>query len=152
MSNPYTVVVVLIIVTTLFLWEEKKREWILPLWLSFFFSFIINLGLKYLIMRPRPYLSLAINNLTTSTLPSFPSMHSAIVFSTIPLLDREFPKIKLFWIAFASIVAFSRLYLGVHYLSDIIVGGIIGYLIGYCFFKLEAHKHIFKKWLSLRKK
>src|SRR3989338_10122844 len=45
------VFVILILVTTLFLFEEKKREWVFPLWLSFIFSVVISFILKLIIAR-----------------------------------------------------------------------------------------------------
>ena len=35
-----------------------------------------------------------------------------------------------FWIILAIVIAISRLYLGVHYMSDVIAGAVIGYAIG----------------------
>jgi undecaprenyl-diphosphatase len=61
---------------------------------------------------------------------SFPSFHAMFVFSLLPLLNKQYSKFKYVWIIFAILVAFSRVYLGVHYLSDVLAGAIIGYLIG----------------------
>ena len=60
-----------------------------------------------------------------------------LAFCAIPFLSKEFPKFKYFWIAFASLIAFSRVYFGVHFLSDVIAGGLIGYLIGWFVLKTE---------------
>jgi membrane-associated phospholipid phosphatase len=139
------IVILFFFLTSLFLWQEHKRRWILPLWLSLFGSAIISYGLKFLIGRPRPFLSfgdiqvLAIalkqSYLTWST--SFPSAHAMIVFSALPVLDKEFPKFKYVWLVFAVIVAFSRVYFGVHYASDVLVGAILGYGLGLLFVMLE---------------
>jgi undecaprenyl-diphosphatase len=48
----------------------------------------------------------------------------------LPILDRELRRFKWIWIAIACLIALSRLYFGVHYLSDVIFGGIFGYVIG----------------------
>jgi undecaprenyl-diphosphatase len=55
----------------------------------------------------------------------------------------------VFWLGFAILVAFSRVYFGVHYLSDVIAGAFIGYLIGYLAMNLEEkykYSNFFKKY------
>jgi undecaprenyl-diphosphatase len=68
---------------------------------------------------------------------SFPSGHAMIVFSIVPFLMKNFPKQKYYFILLAVLVAFSRIYLNVHYLSDIVAGAFLGYLIGVIFSDLE---------------
>src|SRR3989344_4536443 len=144
--------IIFFFLTSLFLWSEKKRKWILPLWVSLFFSVVVSFFLKISVQRMRPF-QLEI----VSTLPilisesfakwnfSFPSFQAMLVFCAIPVLDKEFPKLKYFWIAFAALVAFSRIYFGLHFLSDVIAGGLIGYLIGTLVVKLEREKKFGEK-------
>ncbi len=122
--------VVLIMMTSIFLWNEKKRNWILPLWLSLGISMALTYALKYLIARERPSEFLHLQPLVAEDGWSFPSGHATAVFSTLGVLDKEFPKFKWFWLGFALLVAFSRMYLGVHYLSDVLAGGVIGFSVG----------------------
>ena len=122
--------VVLIVMTSLFLWNERKRRWIIPLWLSIGISAIITKVIKMIILRDRPYVALGLELLSDANGSSFPSGHATAVFSTLAVLDKEFPRFKWFWLIFALLVAFSRIYLGVHYLSDVVVGGIIGLTAG----------------------
>lgn len=125
---------------TLFLWEEHKRRWILPLWMASLFSALISFILKYSIHRLRPFqeglvsvLGVALyfikDSFTTWNF-SFPSFEAMLVFSALPILSKEFRKFKYVWLVFACLAAFSRTYFGVHYLSDVLAGAIIGYLIG----------------------
>ena len=145
-TNIGSVLVMLFFITSLFLYEEKKREWIPFLWLSFLASIIIGYLLKFIIARPRPYDALSAIALATETTYSFPSLHAMIAFCALPILDFEFKQLKWFWIIFAVLVGFSRIYIGVHYLSDVIAGAILGYIVGWLFMKLELKEKFFKKW------
>ena len=123
------VFVILILVTTLLLFEEKKREWVFPLWLSFTSSIAISFILKLIIARPRPSIEIVYPLINTLDF-SFPSMHAMVAFSAIPILNKEFAELKWFWILFALLVAFSRVYLNFHFLSDVVFGAFIGYFVG----------------------
>ena len=76
---------------------------------------------------------------------SFPSSHAMIAFCAVPILSEQFPKLKKFWIVFAILVAFSRVYLGLHFVSDVIAGGFIGYVIGAMVIKLEKENKFGQK-------
>lgn len=87
-------------------------------------------GLKYLIRRPRPFVTYPdlITKKAAGRGYSFPSGHTAAAFATATSLSLSFPK----WYVivpsylYASVVAFSRMYLGVHYPMDVICGAILG--------------------------
>ena len=115
---------VLVIASSFFLWKEHKRRWILPLWLSMAITALLVYLLKLLIMRERPETALELSKTS-----SFPSGHASAVFSTLAILDKEFPRLKWFWLIFAVLVSYSRLYLGMHYLTDVVIGALIGYII-----------------------
>ena len=144
-SHAGSVFVVFIFMTTLFLWEERKREWIPTLWVTFLVVVGVVYLMKFLIIKARPFEALGIAALTVETLSSVISGHTAIAFSAVPLLDKEFRKLKIFWIVFAFLVGFSRVYIGVHYLSDVILAGLVGFGVGVFFVFLESKYHVFKK-------
>ena len=137
--------------TSLFLWKEHKRKWILPLWFTLALSTIVSFILKVSVQRQRPF-QLGI----VSVLPilekashtiwnfSFPSNHAVLAFCAVPLLSKEFPKLKYIWVVLAGLIAFSRVYFGVHFLSDVLVGGAIGYLIGALIVKIETKGKFFE--------
>lgn len=135
-SSYLTIAIVMLIMSSLFLYQSKKQGMILSLWLSFLVSALLAFIIKSAVHRPRPFgLVVKIPILGLQDF-SFPSGHSTSAFSTVAIFDEEFRHIQVFWIGFACLVAFSRVYFAVHYPSDVIAGGIIGYLIG------EGFSHI----------
>ncbi len=145
-------IIIFFFLTSLFLWQEHKRKWIFPLWLTLFFSAALSFILKIMIQRARPF---QINLVSIPEMLmsksyeiwnfSFPSFQAMLVFSALPILSKEFRKIKWMWIVFAVLVALSRVYFGVHFLSDVIIGGILGYLIGMFVIKLEEKNNFGEK-------
>jgi membrane-associated phospholipid phosphatase len=71
---------------------------------------------------------------------SMPSSHAANHFAVaiffILLYGFKNLKNTVFWFTWAFLIAFSRIYNGVHYPSDVIVGVLLGASIGYIFYKL----------------
>ncbi len=64
---------------------------------------------------------------------SFPSSHAVNNFALATYLSKLYPHLKWIFLVIASLIAFSRPYVGVHYPSDILFGALIGGLIGYAF-------------------
>ena len=131
--------IIFFFLTSLFLWKEHKRKWILPLWLTLFFSVLLSFLLKIIVKRPRPVSVLPVLEKASHLIWnfSFPSFQAMLAFCAVPILSKEFPRIKWAWISFACLIAISRLYFGVHFLSDVLVGGALGYLLGVLVIRLE---------------
>ena len=150
-------IIIFFFLTALFLLYKKKRQWILPLWFTLFASAVISFVLKFFVQRPRPFqqgiISIAsmLQQANYSTWNfSFPSFQTMLIFSTIPLISKQFPKLKKFWLILAVLVGFSRVYFGLHFLSDVLAGGIIGYFIGVWVIRLEGERKLGKKiWEKL---
>lgn len=90
---------------------------------------VFTLGLKHAIGRDRPFIANPeyIPVLSASS-PSFPSGHTSNAFATATALTLVFPKwyVAAPSFAWAALVGYSRIHLGVHYPSDVLVGAIIG--------------------------
>lgn len=93
-------------------------------------SQVVVHSLKRLLSRERPYKIFEHLNTFGINLKdySFPSGHSAASFSIATTIALNLPKISIIVFFLAIIVAISRIYLGVHYPTDVAAGIIIGFL------------------------
>jgi undecaprenyl-diphosphatase len=66
---------------------------------------------------------------------SFPSSHSLNNFCAATILAYFFSRQKKYFYSIAALIAFTRVYCGVHYPSDIFFGAIFGCMIGYMIIK-----------------
>ncbi|HSZ70776.1 MAG TPA: phosphatase PAP2 family protein [Solirubrobacteraceae bacterium] len=87
--------------------------------------YLLNTALKLLVRRPRPQLPGLPPLTSTPTQLSFPSAHAATSFAGARLYSRiGLPAAPLY--ALAGALSLSRLYLGVHYPSDVLGGALLG--------------------------
>lgn len=84
--------------------------------------------------RPRPFLTFDNINIINANLYdySFPSGHTTAAFSICVTLSLVFPHLTVILISLAFLVGVSRIYLGVHYPTDVFVGMIIGTIFAIC--------------------
>lgn len=105
--------------------------------------------LKNLFARVRPCNTLPDVNLLVGCTSSysFPSSHAVNNFAAAVFFSILFPKFKWILLCVASLVAFSRPYVGVHYPADILGGALIGALLGFFFSQivLFVEKYFSKK-------
>lgn len=117
--------IILFLVTTLIIYMTKKDfNSIKSLYFSLFGTLVVVGLLKLIIGRERPLLGFE------TDMFSFPSGHSALAFSALPVLKSINKNLFMGLFIFATLVAISRLTLGVHYLSDVLFGSVIGYGLG----------------------
>ncbi len=112
----------------IFFGEEKMRAIGVECLTSLFASHLVVQVLKRLITRQRPYN--IFKNINTFNIfhkdYSFPSGHTTASFSLATVFSLNIPSFMLLFMSISSIVGISRVYLGVHYPSDIIVGIVLG--------------------------
>ncbi len=143
-----------IIVAIVLLFFKKTRKMGIMTGVALILGLIIgNLTLKPLIARVRPYdmpgveMDLLIERLSDK---SFPSGHTLASFEAATVLLINDKRFGIPAIVLASIIAFSRLYLYVHYPTDVLGGIVLGVLIAFasCFIVNKVQKVYSEKRLS----
>ena len=104
-------------------------------------GFISTVVLKQVFVRPRPDLQHGQNAViivpekpalfAQSNEYSFPSGHASVAFAAAVVLAHHQKKHRLLLYLWATLTAFSRIYLGKHYPLDVIVGAALGCFVGY---------------------
>ncbi|MCX7706356.1 MAG: glycosyltransferase family 39 protein [bacterium] len=146
-----TEIAILIVSIVLFL---AKRESFLKYLGTFFLALSISACLVHVLKetfsssRPVAYFSQEqVIHVTGPVLKSgsFPSGHAQTSFLTAAFLSWLFPKYGLFFFFIAIIIAFSRVFSGVHFFRDIIAGGFIGLLVFWFTMRLKELLNFFKR-------
>jgi len=91
-------------------------------------AYVLNTALKLVVRRKRPHLEALPALISTPTSLSFPSAHASSSFAAARAYSSLVPAAPLY--AVATAMALSRVYLGVHYPSDIAVGALLGTAVG----------------------
>jgi undecaprenyl-diphosphatase len=124
----------------------RQRKVLTRLFLLYGIQSGILYGLKYLIQRQRPlfFLEMAGQKLSGGPGeildPSFPSGHALYAFMMATLLATWFPRYSIIFYIAAGFIGWSRIYLGLHFPTDVVVGGLLGYGI----------TRLFLHWIGLR--
>ncbi|MET0282042.1 MAG: phosphatase PAP2 family protein [Steroidobacteraceae bacterium] len=147
----HSVLTALVLLVAGFLLLDGRRQTAALVLASSIGASLVSSGLKILFARPRPDL---VDHLVGVSTPSFPSGHalaSAAIYLTLgALLAREFPRPALrryfmsVAVALTLLIGMSRVYLGVHWPSDVLAGWCLGALWAAACWRVD-------KWLQERR-
>ena len=115
---------------------EKNRETGRLLTSTFISTGVIVWGMKEIIGRKRP-LDEVVGN------PAFPSGHTAYAFAGATLLANRYPRLRIPLYIGAGLVGVTRIYLGRHYISDVIAGAAVGTITGAL---ISRHRGTLLEW------
>ncbi len=123
-------------------------------------SFLLAKGLsqfyyeliKNLVHRPRPFLTIkgAVPLMTPHGF-SFPSGHSTLAMAMAVVLAFHFPRARIALLILVILIGFSRVYFGVHYLSDVLAGFVLGGILGWLCIIMERAIISATKGVNFRK-
>ena len=123
-----------IVLAVIFLLRRPTRRWGMTMAVGLLGSLLVcNLVLKNAVARPRPcWINQEIALLIAVPKDySFPSGHTTAGFITSVVLLRCHRRVGLCALFLAALVAFSRLYLYVHFPTDVLGGALIGAAVGF---------------------
>src|SRR4030043_618566 len=110
----------------------RQRKILRSLVLLYAIQSAVIYSLKFLIQRQRPFLFMEMASKLSKGPgeildPSFPSAHAAFSFMMATLLAAWFPRYRFIFFLFAGFIGWTRIYLGLHYPTDVIAGSLLGY-------------------------
>lgn len=109
-----------------------------------------NVTLKHLVGRSRPWLTVEglIPLIEEPDPNSFPSGHTCAAFAAASAWWRTLPELwmKVTGVALAAAMGFSRLYVGVHFPSDVLAGMAVGLICGWLAWLLWNRIAAWRNW------
>lgn len=128
----------------------------LMLWLAFISGTALSEGLKLFFMADRPMITEF--TLSREISYSFPSSHTASIFALLPLFFFKQRKYFYVLLILGILVGFSRIYVGVHFFSDVLGGILTGLIAGIgCYYlgdalsRMERVQYLFKHDKEIRR-
>lgn len=124
--------VIWIVVTAALLVFPRTRKIGLAAGIALILCFLAVDGIiRPLVARPRPYVDMPnyVILVEKLSMASFPSGHAASSFATAMVYFHYKPERTWVFVVLAALIAFSRVYLNMHYVTDVMAGVLVGWLI-----------------------
>ena len=126
-SAKYLGYILLAVFIILYLKNRRKDFLIVPLFSALLSRFVFTEIIRFFYFRPRPFVEQAVNSLIDhAPTASFPSGHAAFFFALSAGIYSFNKKAGLWFFGASLIIGFSRVFAGLHYMSDIFGGFVIG--------------------------
>jgi membrane-associated phospholipid phosphatase len=142
----YPFIIILSVALSVALLLFRKKKYFALFIISILIGYFLEYLLKIIIHRPRP-----LNSLVIQSTFSLPSAHATIsiifflmlLFSFIKDINSRFLKTiyAMICLSFPLIISFSRIYLGAHWLSDVLAGIALGCFVVFSIMCLFKKKH-----------
>ncbi|HDX9707983.1 TPA: undecaprenyl-diphosphatase [Bacillus thuringiensis] len=122
------------IILFIVLWLIKNfqgRVYVIQAVIACFFAFSLNRIIEIFFYRERPFVShLEIHQLVEHTAnASFPSNHATSSFAIAVTIFLYNKRVGALFLVLAFLISFSRVWIGVHYPLDVLIGAVLGILI-----------------------
>lgn len=140
-----------VVVVLLACWARWRRPWqraaglaTVAALLALGVGQLLNLALP----RPRPFVVMPATVLVAHAAdPSFPSDHAILVFAVTAVLATVSRRLAAWLLAFSVVVLVARVYVGVHYPTDVLGGAALGATAGWATVRL-ARTPLVGRWVN----
>ena len=134
------------------MWWKGHRELALDLLVVLFLVIVVTEAVKFAINRARPCDALTDVHLLAPTAcaqetdPAFPSGHASRIFGAAALLGFSFRwRVRVGAFGLAALTGVSRIYLGVHWPSDVLGGAVLGIALALAFVAFARRSRLYPK-------
>jgi undecaprenyl-diphosphatase len=146
---------VLIFILILFLLKDYKKYWqfvLKALVAAVLSRFVITELIRFFWEKPRPFIENNVNLLIGhEASSSFPSGHAAFYFALSTVVYFYNKKLGILFLISSVLISLSRVFVGVHWPSDILAGAIVGIFSGWLIVKLSKRFFLNKQQVTTNK-
>jgi len=142
----YATYVLIAILALAFVWPSENKEKnrvavIVSVIAAFIARYVVKVAIVFAYPRPRPFVDFAsvhplVNTFVWENLQSFPSGHAMFFFALAAVIYYFNKKAGMWALIAAALISVARIYVGVHWPSDILGGAVLGILTGWLVYRL----------------